>query len=244
MSVSRFAALAGIPERTYWRRLARHRAGNPPKGPWPAPKVDQVEALAAKYAADWPAWGHRKIAAMMRADGHEVSTSTVQRALRRRGLLLPTGFRADRRSWARLRKRVFRDPPRERNRVWQMDFAEFETARGGIWRICAVIDYATKYCPAAMVTPTSRGADALGCLRRAVDEAERLCELDDLRDGVVERFFGTLKYEHLYRATIGDGNALAVEVNLFRHTYNTLRPHQALDERTPRAAYLAVEHRG
>jgi putative transposase len=61
-------------------------------------------------------------------------------------------------------------------------------------------------------------------------------------NGVVERFFGTLKYEHLYRATIGDGNALAVEVNLFRHTYNTLRPHQALDERTPRAAYLAVEH--
>jgi hypothetical protein len=42
--------------------------------------------------------------------------------------------------------------------------------------------------------------------------------------------------------SVGDGNALAVEVNLFRHTYNTLRAHQALDERTPRAAYLAVEH--
>ncbi|MGH2827753.1 MAG: hypothetical protein ACRDTZ_05505 [Pseudonocardiaceae bacterium] len=50
-------------------------------------------------------------------------------------------------------------------------------------------------------------------------------------------------YEHLYD-TIGDGNALAVEVNLFRPTYNTLRPHQALDKRTPRAAYLAVEHCG
>lgn len=48
-----------------------------------APKVDQVEAVAAKYAADWPAWGHRKIAAMMRADGYAVSTSTVERALRR-----------------------------------------------------------------------------------------------------------------------------------------------------------------
>ncbi|MET8680799.1 IS3 family transposase [Streptomyces sp. NPDC004647] len=140
-----------------------------------------IEAVAAKYAADWPVWGHRKIAAMMRADGHQVSTSTVQRALRRRGLLLPTGFRADRRSWARLRKRVIRDPPRQRNRVWQMDFSEFETARGGIWRICAVIDYATKYCLAATVTPTSRGQDALGCLRRTVVEAERVLDLDDLR---------------------------------------------------------------
>src|SRR5215475_629394 len=52
----------------------------------------------------------------MRADGHAVSTSTVQRALRRRGLLLPAGYRADRKSWAVLRRRVFLDPPTERNR--------------------------------------------------------------------------------------------------------------------------------
>ena len=57
-------------------------------------------------------------------------------------------------------------------------------------------------------------------------------------NGVVERFFGTLKYEHLYRAKIGDGNALAVELGLFRRTYNTLRPHQALDDRTPGQAYV------
>ena len=48
-------------------------------------------------------------------------------------------------------------------------------------RICAVIDYATKYCLAATATPTSRGQDALGCLRRAVVEAERVLDLDDLR---------------------------------------------------------------
>jgi len=57
-----------------------------------------------------------------------------------------------------------------------MDFSEFETARGGIWRICAVIAYAAKYCFAATVTPTSRGQDALGCLRRAVVEVERVLE--------------------------------------------------------------------
>jgi putative transposase len=126
--------------------------------------------------------GHRKIAALMRADGHLASDSTVERALRRRGLLLPVGFRADRKSWAALRRKVFFDPPTARNRVWQSDFSEFETSRGGIWRICAVVDYAKKYCLDMTVTPTSRGTDARNCLQGAVTEAQRLLGLDDLRD--------------------------------------------------------------
>jgi hypothetical protein len=77
---------------------------------------------------------------------------------------------ADRRSWSRLCKRVFRDPPRQR-KPGLMDFSGFETARGGIWRICAVIDYASKYCLATTVTPTSRSQDALACLWRAVVES-------------------------------------------------------------------------
>ena len=69
-------------------------------------------------------------------------------------------------------------------------------------------------------------------------------QLTKVSNGVIERFFGTLKYEHLYRATIGDGNALAVEVNLFRHACNTLRPRQARGERAPLAACLAAGHCG
>jgi putative transposase len=34
-------------------------------------------------------------------------------------------------------------------------------------------------------------------------------------NGVVERFFGTLKYERRYRGLIGDGDALAVEINRY-----------------------------
>jgi len=279
------------------------RVGDPAKGPWPAPVVDRFEALAAKYAEAWPAWGYRKIAALMRADGHDVSNSSVQRALRRRGLLLPQGFRADRKSWAALRRKVFREPPTERNRVWQTDFSEFETACGGIWRISAVIDYVTKYCLSITVTPTSRGADAVRCLRLAVDEAQHVLGLHDLRtdrglmdvldaddivigqapapiavvsdngpcyrgatfktlfvdddpllrhvrtrikspqtNGVVERFFESLKYEHLFRGYIGDGDALDMEVHRFRLIYNTIRPHQALADRTPKQAYLADQN--
>jgi transposase InsO family protein len=301
LPVSRFTRLAGISRRTYHRRLARLRDGVPVKGPWPTPAVDGVEVVAAKYADEWPAWGHRKIAALMRADGHPVSTSTVERALRRRGLLLPRGYRADRKSWAAIRRRVFHDPPTQRNRVWQTDFSEFETAAGGIWRICAVIDYATKYCLAATVTPTARGQHARACLNAAIQHAERILELGDLGDdrgevdlvdeatgevlrtvpapiavvsdngpcfrsgvfaevftgqdpllrhvrtrvrspqtnGVIERFFGSLKYEHLFRGPIDDGDALAVEVVRFRQIYNTIRPHQAIGDRTPREAYLS-----
>lgn len=81
--------------------------------------------------------------------------SLVERVLRRRGLFLPRGFRADRKSWAALRRKVFHGLPILRNGVWQADFSEFETPSGGIWRICAVIDYATKYCLAATITPTA-----------------------------------------------------------------------------------------
>jgi transposase InsO family protein len=305
MPVTRFAHLAGIPERTYRYRLAGLRAGKVTKGPWPAPRLDEIEPIAAKYAADWPAWGHRKIAAMMRADGHQASDSSVERALRRRGLLLPQGFRADRKTMARIRRQVFTDPVTGRNRVWQMDFSEFETTGGGIWRLCAVIDYATKYCLAITVTPTSRTRDAVACVRAAVTEAETTLQLADLSsdrgqmvlineetgealgttpvpialvsdngpafrsdgfktlfagddallkhvrtrvrspqtNGVIERFFGTLKYEHLYRGRIDDGDALRVEAERFRVIYNTIRPHQAIGFKTPFLAYLQGETR-
>ncbi|NLE82086.1 MAG: transposase family protein [Rhodococcus sp.] len=35
-------------------------------------------------------------------------------------------------------------------------------------------------------------------------------------NGVIERFFGTLRYEHLYRGLIGDGYALDMEVHRYR----------------------------
>jgi putative transposase len=50
---------------------------------------------------------------------------------------------------------------------------------------------------------------------------------------VTERFFDTLKYEHLYRSEIADGDALAVEINWFRQIYNTIRPARAC-EHAPR----------
>jgi hypothetical protein len=86
------------------------------------------------------------------ANGHSVSDSTIERAMRRRGLLLPPGFRADHRTMARVRRQVIVEPATRRNRVWQMDFSEFGTLGGGIRRLCAVVEY-HQVLPGASVHP-------------------------------------------------------------------------------------------
>jgi putative transposase len=60
-------------------------------------------------------------------------------------------------------------------------------------------------------------------------------------NGVIERFFGTLKYEHLFRGVIADGDALDMEVHRFRIIYNTIRPHQAIDDRIPSTAFTGCD---
>ena len=144
-AVSRFAELVGVSRRTYHSRLARHRAGDPAKGPWPAPVVDRIEPTVAKYAQEWPAWGYRKVRAIAAADGHDVGSAlSVKRAMARRDLLQTVRYQAERRQLAAARREVFVAPPARRNRVWQAGFSAFETTGEGTWRLCGVVDYAAK----------------------------------------------------------------------------------------------------
>jgi putative transposase len=284
MPVSRFTVLIGIPRRSYTRWIAKARAGNPAKGPWPAPAVEAMEPIVEKYAQDWPAWGHRKIHALMRTDGYDVSVSTVERAMRRRNLLQPVEYHRERRELAKARKAAFADPPTGPNQVWQLDFSEFETTTGGVWRIAGCADYYSKYEFGWHLATTCNAGDAERAVLVAIAEAERLAggvalveqltdpatgkihriklvtdnggafkgrrfaafiasrpELLHIRtrrkspgqNGVRERAFGSLKYEHLYRHEITDGQTLAVEAEHYRQIFNHIRPHEALSMRRP-----------
>jgi len=174
MPVSRFCTLTGIPRRTYHRWQANARRTGRAKGPWPAPVVDAIEPVVAKYCADWPAWGHRKIWGLMRADGHTVSMSTVERAMRRRGLLQPVDYQGERREHAKARKAAFADPPDRPNQVWQLDFSEYETTTGGTWRLAGCCDYFSKYEYGWHIAPGCTGADAIAAVQLAIAEAEAL----------------------------------------------------------------------
>lgn len=58
-------------------------------------------------------------------------------------------------------------------------------------------------------------------------------------NGVIERFYGSLKYEHLYRREIASGIELNDECHSYRLLYNQIRPHEALGLRPPIRTYLA-----
>ena len=58
------------------------------------------------------------------------------------------------------------------------------------------------------------------------------------QNGVRERAFGSLKYEHLYRLEIDDGHQLGQEVERYRAVFNKIRPHEALAMRRPIDVHL------
>ena len=58
------------------------------------------------------------------------------------------------------------------------------------------------------------------------------------QNGVRERAFGSLKYEHLYRHEIDDGHQLGIEAESYRQLFNRIRPHEAIGMRRPLDVHL------
>ena len=291
MTVRRFCERFGIPPSTWYYWRSAQQSGRPARR-WPTPAVDAVEELAAQKKDDdrFSPWGHRKIWGLLRADGVAVSQASVKRALRRRGLLLPVRYQAERRNLARARKGVFKAPTPRRNRVWQTDFSEFETTTAGTWMLTGVVDYWAKVALASFANATQTAPDAIATLEAAIAEAERILGMPLAEDcvdpdtgevfpvvvvsdngpayksdrfarfiaarpwlahvrtryrspqtnGVKERFYGSLKYEHLYRLEIASGIELNEECERYRRLYNDVRPHEALDLHPPIQTYTAT----
>jgi putative transposase len=174
MPTSRFCSLLGIPERSYRRWQTRARSGRRLKGPWPTPARDAHRDTVTALAAEHPAWGHRKVWAMARHGGHRVTCSTVLRILDDEGLLLKADYQRDRRRLAQQRRAAFAAPPTGPNQVWQLDFSEYETPKGGTWRVAGVADYWSKYEFGWHWSPTANQHDAVAAVELALAETQRL----------------------------------------------------------------------
>jgi len=174
MSTTRFCTMIDMPERTWRRWQAKARAGQQSKGPWPQPARQAARGLATTHALAHPAWGHRKVWAMVRHDRHVVSQATVLRLLRDEGLILPASYQRERRQLAQRRKAAFAKDPTGANQVWQLDFSEFETTAGGTWRLAGCRDYWSKYEHPFHVSPTANQHDAIDAVELALADYEAM----------------------------------------------------------------------
>jgi transposase InsO family protein len=288
MTTARFARLLGVPERTYRRWQQRQRQGRPVKGPWPAPARDRGRGDRGRLRRSLPGLGPPQARDADARRRPPCPGRDLLRALRRSGRIQPIDYQAERRQLAQARRASFVVPPSGPNQVWQLDFSEFETRQGGIWRIGGVADYWSKLELGWHVSTTQNHRDAIETVEQAIAENERLtgrplaellvdprtgelrpialvtdngpcfksvrfaayidrrAELIHIRtrrnspnqNGVRERAFGSLKYEHLYRLEIDDGHQLGVEVETYRQLFNRIRPHEAIGTRRPLDVHL------
>lgn len=139
-----------------------------------SPARARVADAVRRHALAHPAWGHRKVWAMCRHDGHRVSQATVLRLLRDEGLLLEASYQRERRQLAARRRAAFATEPTGPNQVWQLDFTEFETTTGGTWRLAGCRDHYSKYELGWHVSPTANQHDAVAAVEAALTESARL----------------------------------------------------------------------
>jgi transposase InsO family protein len=193
LTVKRFCALVGVPRSSYYRRRRREAGAELARGPWPTPVLDRIDPLVEEVASSFGFFGYRKVWGRLRLDGHDgISASSVRRSMGRQGLLQPRRYQAERRALAAARKAVFVTPPTRRNRLWQLDWTEFETLAGGSWNYAPIVDYWAKVALAASASPTKTTADAILAVEAAIGEVERLLGRS-LREECVDPASGELE---------------------------------------------------
>lgn len=263
---------------TGYKWIARHRAGGEaalrdvsrrPRTS-PARSDAAVEAAALKVRERHPAWGARKIRAVLISRGVDVpAASTVHAILVRQGLIDPA---QKHRAWTRFEH----DRP---NALWQMDFkGHVPMHRGGRCHPLTILDDHSRFSIGLWACDNEQR----GTVQERLIEAFRRFGLPErvlcdnappwgvssmnerhtrltvwlLRLGVVtmhgrachpqtqgkeERFHRTLKAELLSRMDLRDLRQAQDAFDAWRGTYNLARPHEALGMAVPASRYTCSQ---
>ena len=211
-------------------------------------------------------WSGRKLKKLLKAEGIEVSRSTIDRIIDRNGLI----EKRDRHRPAI--KRFERSKP---NDLWQMDFKGEYILRGvercyplnllddhsrfsvGVFPLSAPSGDKVKRSivkcfeefglPDAMLmdhgTPWWNSKNGHGLTHFSVDLIKQGIELiygsigHPQTQGKVERFNQTMKRSLRHQGVPQDFEGMRTALREFRRVYNEIRPHQALNDETPASRY-------
>jgi len=163
----------GLPRATYYR----HRRGSSPpengrgRGRPPIPLAEELRERIIVTAHRHPVLGYKKLHAVLKREGVEVSRKIVYRVLREERLLKARHPARAAREVHRLRLREL--TPIRPNQLWQMDVVYVWIPDFGWWYQIDVIDYFSRYLLAQRFTWSYSAMEGVRALRQAVAEAER-----------------------------------------------------------------------
>lgn len=274
-NVSALCREFGVSRRTGYRWLDRYRSVGSLRGlselsrrPLHSPDRTPAELEARVIALrDQYDWGGRKLQVLLRREGIDLSESTINRILKRYGLVAP---------WRSHRPAVRRFERERCNELWQMDFkGDYRLDRGrcyplsllddhsryvvGLYAVSELDTATVEHClvstferygvPEAMLMdhgiPWWGNSNAKGLTRLSVGllrQNIRLC-FSGIRhpqtQGKVERFHRTLSDDLRHRGIPTTMPAFQQQLNRFRDLYNQVRPHEALNMTVPQESYTA-----
>jgi transposase InsO family protein len=232
----------------------------------PAQTQAEIEAAALAVRSEHPAWGGRKIAAVLRRAGLTApSPSTITAILRRHGC--PIGC------FGGGQERFIRFEHPRSNDLWQMDFKGHVAMRLGRLHPLTVLDDHSRYAIAVEACADETGSTVINRLqaafrryglpwRIAMDNGSPWsdpggspftpltvwlieCGIICTRSrpyhpqtlGKDERFHRSLKAEALGGPHFESLDQAQQALDRWRHIYNTRRPHEAIDLQVPADRY-------
>ncbi len=219
-----------------------------------------------------PFLGARKLARLLKDEGHAVGRRHVGTLMRRMGI--ETLYRKPRTSLPEKDHRIYPyllsgvviERP---NQVWACDITYVPMAKGFVylvaildlysrkvmaWRTCNTLS--TDFCVEALqetltrfgrpeIFNTDQGSQFTAEAFTEVLKANAVAISMDGKgrwvDNVfVERLWRSVKYEDIYLHAYENPTEINQALTRYFSFYNTRRPHQALDQRTPDAVYFAA----
>ena len=223
---------------------------------------DRLMADLIELTRQYGRYGYRKIAALLRDAGWQVSDKRVERLWRREGLKVPRKQPKRGRLWLtdgsciRLRAEY-------PNHVWSYDFVEDRSHEGRKLRLLNIIDEFTHECLAIRVSRKLKSIDVIDALSdlfimRGVPQHIRsdngpefiakavqdwiaaagaktayIAPRSPWENGFIESFNARLRDELLDGEIFYTLREAQIVIESWRHHYNTKRPHASLGYRAP-----------
>lgn len=220
-----------------------------------APVLVAMRRLARLY----PRFGYRRIAILLRREGHPMSFDRAFRLWKQAELQVPK--KRKRRRPAASRPRPL--PPERQNAVWAYDFMFDRCANGQTLKCLTVVDEYTRKCLAIDVAARIRSARVIDQLAQliSVHGVPRYIRSDNggefvsrvilkwltenrintafidpgkpWQNGLDESFNGKFRDECLNMEWFRSRSEAKVIIEAWRKHYNNERPHSSLDYQTP-----------